>query len=211
MHQLEYEIVVETNPRKGPYGKMPVLRDDQCVIPDSSFILQYLENKYGKLNANLSPKLEAIGLAMQRTIEEHLYFVILYSRWVDKSGMQIIDAAFRPLFPKLIAKWILIYLRRSLYRQGVYQGIARHPIEDVYSQGIADIQAIDTWLADNSYCLGETVSVIDATLFAFLATILLTPLDNPLRVALKQEKRLVDYCDRIRNRYFLDKMPMFFK
>ena len=206
MRNLPYAVVTEINPRRGPKGKMPVLQDDKLIIPDSTFIIDYLEKKYGALQG-LSDVEQAVGLAMQRMIEEHLYFIILYSRWIDREGKKIINQAFCKFFPRMIATGALAYIRFSLRKQGFLQGIARHSREEVYALGIKDLQAISHWLGDKPYFFGEKLSYIDASVFAFMVTILLTPLDNPLQRTLKKEAQVIQYCERMRKRYFAESMP----
>src|SRR5579862_3366741 len=108
MANLAYEIVVETNPRKGPKGKMPVIRDGNHIIADSSFIIDYLDKTYTVgLDKKLNNKEKALSYAVQKMIEDHLYYVLLYSRWIDPIGKKVIDKEFRRFFPKIVSGLIL--------------------------------------------------------------------------------------------------------
>ena len=203
MVNLPYKIVIENNPRRGPKGKMPVLRDDDLIIPDSSTIICYLQKKYGDpLDANLSIHNKAIAHAVQRLIEENLYFVILYSRWIDPEGKRIINTAFKKFFPKPVGPLALAWIRRSLEKQAKAQGIGRHTREEIYQIGKQDLQAIAELLGTNKFFLGNTPHSIDATVYAFLETILLTPLNNPLNRMIENNPALLTYCERMREKYF---------
>lgn len=46
MAAIPYQIVWQNNPRRGPKGKFPVLEDKGKMIPDSSFIIDYLNQTY---------------------------------------------------------------------------------------------------------------------------------------------------------------------
>jgi glutathione S-transferase len=200
MVNLPYEVVIENNPRRGPKGKMPVLRDGEMTIPDSSFIIRYLQNKYGNsLDANLSEKEIAVSHAVQRLIEENLYFVILYSRWIDPNGKQIIDAAFQSFFPKPLARLALAWIRRNLTSQAKAQGIGRHSLDEIYQIGELDIKAISQILGKNTFFLGDEPHTIDATVYAFLETILLTPLNGRLNTILGIYPELIAYCEKMRS------------
>jgi glutathione S-transferase len=203
MTGLLYDKVIENNPIRGPKGKMPVLRDGNCVIPDSTFIIKYLEDTYDcSLDKSLTADQRAIAHTIQRTIEENLYFTILYSRWIDPEGKDIIDAAFRPFFPKPLAGVALTWIRHNLTKQAKAQGIARHHRDEIYYIGEQDIQAIAQLFGTNTYLLGEDPHTIDAILYAFLLTILNTPLANPLQLAVKKHPHLVKYVERMQKRYF---------
>ena len=195
---LPYTVEYINNPNKGPKGKMPVLHDNGKVIPDSSFIIDYLKQQYGDvLDQHLSDNQKAQAHAIQRMVEENLYFVGLYSRWIDPEGKDFIDKEFRPFFPKWIAGLALAMIRRNLRTQAYKQGIGRHTRDEIYAIGVKDINALSVLLGQKAFLLDDEFHAIDATVYAFLITILLTPLDNPLQRAVKAHDNLMGYCKRI--------------
>jgi len=197
--EIPHKVVIENNPRRGPKGKMPVLKDGDKVIPDSSFILEYLKNKFGDtLDAHLTAEQQALATAVRRMIEENLYFVILYSRWIDPVGKKFINDAFKQFFPRLLAPLILAIIRRNLKKQAYEQGMGRHTREEIYSIGKQDIYAIATLLGNNRYFFGDKPTSIDATIHAFLSVIIYTPIDNPLREAVCNNQRLMEYVARMK-------------
>ncbi|WP_419419012.1 glutathione S-transferase family protein [Legionella sp. D16C41] len=202
MASLPYKIVIQNNPGRGPKGKFPVLEDKGQLIADSSFIVDYLNKHYSLSMATSEPT----ALAMQRMIEEHLYFIILYSRWVDKAGVKKINTDFAQFFPKPLASLALSWIRKQLTKQAFMQGIARHSKEEVYALGIKDIEAIAAWLGNKDYCLGHAFKAINATVYAFMQTILLTPLENPLKRALETQDNLVHYCQRIQHYLMMNRV-----
>ena len=81
MVDLPYEVVA-TMPLKAPKGKLPFIEDDGEKIADSHFIVEYLKEKYGdRLDSHLITEQRAIMTAMQRLLEEHLYWIGMYARW----------------------------------------------------------------------------------------------------------------------------------
>ena len=203
MVKLPYQVVIENNPAKGPKGKMPVLRDEDKTIADSSFILEYLQQHYGiSLDDSLSTSQNALSHVIQKMIEENLYFVILYSRWIDPVGKNIIDKAFRPFFPKWLSKMALAWIRRNLKKQAYYQGMGRHTQEEIYHFGCKDITALSDLLGAHLFILEDNYHIIDATVYAFLITILNHPVMNPLKSHLLQQQNLIEYCDRMTNTFY---------
>ena len=69
--------------RKAPRGQLPYVEVDGRIIPDSTAIVDYLEDaRPQKLDARLTPAQRAVGLAFKSMMEEHLYFGVLYLRWM---------------------------------------------------------------------------------------------------------------------------------
>ena len=85
---LPYEVVTVLNPGRGPKGKLPfIVDDDGTVVADSSLIIEHLTRSRGvDLDRELSREERAQALALQRLFEDHLYFVGLWSRWIDPDG-----------------------------------------------------------------------------------------------------------------------------
>lgn len=192
---IPYRTVVEKNPARGPKGKMPFIQDGKLVIPDSSFILQHLSAKRN-VDDKIGPKEKAHALAFQRMIEEHLYFVLLYSRWVDPVGWEVIKRDFVSLFPPLTGLPFLHFLRSRLQMQAYQQGLGRHTQSEVYELGRLEIQALAEFLGEKSYFLGEEFSSLDATAYAFLITILKQPIASELQCEVLRHANLVEYCCR---------------
>jgi glutathione S-transferase len=202
-HRLPYQVVVEKNPARGPKGKMPFIRDGEKVVADSTFIINYLTETYELSTAELSPLLHAQGLAFQRLIEEHLYFVLLYSRWVDPTGWAVLKKEFTPLFPAVIGPLFLALIRRQLVKQAIAQGLGRHSQNEVYEIARKDIKALSDFLADKIYFLGSTWTCVDASLYAFLTTILKQPIESELKECVKAFPNLIAYCQRQGQEYQL--------
>ncbi len=95
MSGLPFEIAPNANVMKAPKGKMPYIEDNGHAIADSTLIIEYLKKTYGdKLDAKLSSEQRAIALAMQRLMEENLYWAAVYSRWFEPDGWRLTQQAF---------------------------------------------------------------------------------------------------------------------
>lgn len=96
---IDFEIVTVADPRKAPRGKLPWLEDD-ALIPDSELILKHLDKKTnGGLFGNLTPQELATGTAFTRLAEDHLYWLMVASRWLNDGWYQCWHAG---RFDKLI-------------------------------------------------------------------------------------------------------------
>ena len=65
-------------------GKAPYIERDGKVITDSGLIIEHLERANGHpVDGKLTLAERAQSLAFQRLMEEHLYQVVGYARWLD--------------------------------------------------------------------------------------------------------------------------------
>lgn len=186
-HRIPFETVVEFNPRRGPKGKMPYVEDGKRVIADSGFIVDYLREKHHL------PKLPIAGIPYLRLLEESLYWVLLYSRWVDEKGWEHTRQGFAPLFPYGLGPVAVRIIRRELMKQAHAQGISRHRPEEVYALGKKDLAALAEALGNRQTFFEDGPTALDASLYAFLDTFLKTPYEGPLRQAVESNQNLVDY------------------
>jgi len=70
-------------PMNGPKGKLPYIDDDGRLIADSTFIREHLAARHGvDLDRGLSAERRALCWAIERMMEDHLYWAIVYMRWM---------------------------------------------------------------------------------------------------------------------------------
>ena len=79
--------------RKAPKKKLPFIRDaDGSVIADSTLIRFHLERIHGiDFDAGLSAAERGIAWAVEKLAEDHLYWVAMRERWLNrKVGLQLL-------------------------------------------------------------------------------------------------------------------------
>ena len=60
--------------KMGPKGKTPWIEYNGDIVPDSSFILKYLNEKFNvSMDAKLTSQEKGVARALQRLAEESLY------------------------------------------------------------------------------------------------------------------------------------------
>jgi glutathione S-transferase len=206
MAGLPYEPICDTgNMRKAPKGKMPFIDDKGQLISDSGFIIDYLKAMYGDpLDRGFSAEERAKAHAMQRMIGEHLYWAMLYSRWLDQDSWPFYrDVIFKGV-AKPIRGIVAAMIQRKLRGQFHGQGMGRHSREEIYALGKADIDALAAYLGDKPYFMGAAPSSLDAMTFAFLSSIVRAPMDSPLKECALSHPQIPAYCERMRAAYFPD-------
>ena len=199
---LDYEL-----DRKGysraPKGKLPYIDDEGTIVADSTFIRWHIEETRGfDFDANLSADQRAIGWALEKMCEDHLYWLVVRGRWLDdanfeKGPAKIFDAVPAPARP--LVKWLI---RRKVRKSLHLQGLGRHSAAEAAQLGVKDVETLATLIGDKPYLFGETPCGADATVFAFLAALLSPSWDSPIRDAAISRPNLVAYRDRLMSRFF---------
>lgn len=183
---------------KAPKGKLPFIVDAGLVIGDSTLIVEHLKDTRGiDPDAGLSPRECAEALALQRLFEDHLYFVIAYSRWLDDEAFPLVADAFFARMPAPARPVMRVMARRRVAKMLHLQGLGRHSRDEVYAMGRHDLAAVSAFLDDRPFFLGDRLSSLDAIAYGCLANILLVPLETELKRAAQGFPNLVTFCESI--------------
>jgi glutathione S-transferase len=188
---------------KAPKGKLPWIDDDGTAVSDSGLIIDYLKHKFGDpLDHALTPVQRGQALAITRLLEEHLYWAVLYDRWIEAPGWEMTRPGFFGAMPwplRSIVPWVA---RRGMRAELKGQGMGRHTLQQIHALGIADIDALAALLGDQDHFLGERATSVDAIAAAFLANILMVPLETSVKQAAAAHPNLVAYCQKMAQQYF---------
>jgi glutathione S-transferase len=203
MNAIPYETRAITGMPRSRTAKVPyVERPGGHLLEDSSLIIQTLTAEYGSaLDTDLDAAERATAHLVQRTLEESLYFAVLWERWVDPAGWRITKPAYFASFPWLVRRFGTPFVRYRIVAASRAQGIGRMLPERIRERGIADVRALAEVLGQRKYVLGKP-STVDATAYAFLANLLLAPYASPIRQAVLSLPRLVSYVERMKERYY---------
>lgn len=204
MAKLPFEIIKLADPRRTPKKKLPFINDDGFILADTSLIIEYLQKKYGNtLDANLTELQKAQALALQRLMEEHLYWVLVYTRWVKPANWERVKQDFFAKSPWFVRVFISEILRKQTQKTLYAQGIGRHTAEEIEALGVQDLQALSVVLGQNDFFMGSEPTSIDACAYAFIANILFAPIHSTLSEYAKSQQNFVDYCARMKSRFYL--------
>lgn len=204
MLEIEYKVVTEDRPN-GPKGKLPYIVESGKTIADSSDILSYLaETRGSELDQALTPEQLGQGTLVQRTLEEHFYYAMLYFRWIDSKFWPTLKKAFFAHLPpglSMLVPWLVRKgVRQTLHRQG----LGRHSRDEILARARQDIGAVASVLGENDYLLGSEPSSYDACAFAFLANCAPPVPTSALSLLLEDHSNLLNYCARMKKSYLED-------
>ena len=202
MADIDYEIR-PTLPFRAPKGKLPYIDDDGVKLADSRFIISHLKSTYKDLDNELTHSESAISIAMQRLLEEHLFWIALYSRWqyTDdnwKINKQAIFGGLPPVIRDMVAnRW-----RQKIKQQIFGHGTGRHRPEEIFALGQHDIDALSAHLGNQPYFLGDQPTALDASAFGLLINIIGCPIESPLKDFGLSKTNLVDYVARVGQEFY---------
>ncbi|ARE41886.1 hypothetical protein RGUI_3745 [Rhodovulum sp. P5] len=186
------------DPRKAPKSKLPVLEDDGQMIPDSQAIEAHLAQNHGfDPDAHLSPRHRAEAEAIRHMVEDHIYWALVYSRWIDNPAATR-QAFFAPL-PLPLRRPVFAMVRRQVAQALNGQGMGRHSREDIYAMGEKSLNALAVLVGNGPYVFGDRPSGIDTVVFGLLENLLPAELETPLAQAAKGHTALVTYHQAVRD------------
>lgn len=202
MAGLAYDKVASIPPQ-APNGKLPYLLDDGETISDSTFIRAHIEAKYGiDLDAGLDPRQRAEAWALERLLEDHLYFALVWFRWIDPDNFARGPSQFASGASEAEREQMRRTLQERKSADLRAQGIGRHDAGRIAWLGERSIDALARLLGDRRHLMGDTASGVDATALAMLAGVATPCFETPLRRAVETRSNLVDYVERMMRRYY---------
>lgn len=193
-----YETRHVRTPAEGPKGKIPFVEINGERIGDSTLILERLKDEHGlDLDAGLGPHERAQSHALQRMIEERLYAVLVYSRWMEPDNWAKLRRIFFGGMPMPLRLFIPGKVRKQRAKALHAHGAGRHRREEIYALGAADLAAVSATLGDKPFLFGERPTLADATAFAFLISIIGPDFESPLKDSATGHANLVSYTERM--------------
>ncbi len=202
MSGLPFETVVG-NLRKAPKGKMPYIEDNGVSIGDTTLIRLHLEKNYGiDFDQHLSAAEKGIAWAVEKMLEDNLYWALLHARWVDDANFNKGPRRFFDFAPTLIRPVIVKMVRRQVRNSLHAHGLGRHTDAEIVMLANRSIDALAAVLGDKPYLMGAKPCGADATALAFVASVLATHFETPIRSHAEGHKNLASYRDRLMGEFY---------
>ena len=188
---------------RSPKGKIPYINDDGVVVPDSTFIRWHIEKKYRiDFDYGLNAAQKATAWAFEKMAEDQLYWVSVYDRWIIDENFRKGPERFFDKVPQPIRPVVTAMIRRKLRATLHGQGLGRHLPDDILALGTRSVNAISEFLADKPFFMGSEPTGADATMFAFVCSVLCPHFESRLRGAAERRENLRRNVGRITARYY---------
>ncbi len=189
--------------RKSPKGKLPYLKDGDEIVADSSFIIDYLTEKYSvDLDDHLSKEQKAQAYFAKKAFEESWYWCGVYFRWAHEPSWQKLKPIFFKSLSFPLSKIVPLVARKGIVGTIKGQGTGKHTESEILTIAKQHFDHFEAQLGDKQYWFGDKPSSIDAIAFAFLAQAILFELDNPIAKLAKEYSGLVAYCEMMNQQYY---------
>jgi len=206
MASIPYQNGYTNDPRKMPNGKLPAIKDNGKLIVDSRLIITHLENTHGQpLDGHLSASEKATAHAFGRMIEEHLYWGMVYSRWILPENFSRLCQDWFSVLPWPLRLFIPKKLQKNVRAQLNGAGLGRLTHEQIITLCQQDIDALADFLGDKTFFMGEQPSSIDACVHAILVGLMNVPIESEIKTHALSKTNLTAYCQRMNQRYWADK------
>lgn len=179
-----------------PRGKLPVLEVDDRLIPDSSAILEVLDELQPEPTLYpAEPAERARTRLLEDWADESLYWFCVHERWAVDDGFDQLAAEFtfipaplRWLVPKMI--------RRGVMKSLVAQGIGRLNHEEVLGELAKRLEMLDRLLGDATFFGGAAPSAADFAVFGPLQA-LRQPMTASAKPRVEAHASLVEWMQRV--------------
>lgn len=202
---LDYETVIAGDPTKGPKSKVPYIIDGGEPLGDSAFIEKHLRKAHGvDFYAGTTALQQANARMIQSTIEEKLYWVMVYSRWQIEDNWPIMDEIFFGQMPPEMRLEISKIARDSVISALWGQGIGRHTPEEVFEIGTEIIENLSDILGDNTHFVVSQFTTLDAAAYGSLINFIQNPVPTPLKALILSKGNLCSFLDSMSEKYFPD-------
>ncbi len=207
MAGLSYSTDVKGS-ANAPKGKLPYIRDGDDIIADTTFIRLHLEQRYNiDFYKWLSPRERGFAWAVEKMCEDHLYWLLMYDRWVDDANFKRGQAKLFKAAPLLVRPFVKGLVRRRIRRTLHGQGVSRYTEGEKMILADRVFASLSAILGDTPYIMGERPCGADATVFAFVLGVLCPVSESGIRGSAKSYPNLEDYCVRLKQQYYPDLAP----
>ncbi len=167
---LPFELGEEGDPRKAPKGKLPFLVADGETLADSELIALYLDELTdGGVFGGYSAAERAEGTAIVRLIEDHLYWIMVASRWLDDEWWPNVVEGFFGDLPGLIRPLVTRMARKQVRQTYHLHGLGRHTLEEQRGFAERDLEALSSAVDGSSVLNADSPRYFDFALAGFLA------------------------------------------
>ena len=191
------------NLKNAPKGKLPFIDDDGEQIADSFFILQHLARKYGgSLDEHVSNEQLAISNLLAKSLDENFSWCIVHSRWISADSWPVVRRAFFEDLPFAVKSVVPVIARKTVKKKLQQHSVGQYSEEQKMIIAEHTLRSLSLLLAEKRYIFGDKPCTLDAVVYGFVAQVTLSTLDNSLNQLSQQFTNLVDYCQRITERYY---------
>ena len=203
MTGIPHEAVTATTPFGGPKGKAPWIEHEGRKIGDSTFIILYLKERFGvDPDAHLSPAQRGQALAIQRMVEENLYWAMVNDRWNTPENWPVLKGSVLGGIPAIPRNIMAPFARRGVRQQLKGHGMGHHSAEEIAAIAKRDIDALAAMLGEQEWFFGEQPTETDCVVYSLLANVYQVGFASPMKPVIAGHANLVSFLERFAARFY---------
>ncbi|MEP2734743.1 MAG: glutathione S-transferase family protein [Erythrobacter sp.] len=196
---IEHEAETAPTPFPGPKNKAPWIEYKGKKLGDSSLIIAFLMEEFGvDPDTHLDDSQRGMAVAIQRLVEENLYWAMVYDRWCRTENWPILKGSVLGEIPTPIRMFLAPIARRGVKKQLSGHGMGLHSAKDIECIASRDIDALAAMLGNRPYFFGERPSMADAAVYSLLANIRDVAFTSPMKAMIEGHSNLTAMLDRFK-------------
>lgn len=203
LHGVSYETV-RGLPMKGPRGQLPVMYHGGEVVAGSQEIVDYLRAQSDHVDGWLDPAQETSAYHLVKSVEEHLYFLLLYQRWLIPENFRVVQQVFfhdlHPLLRFLVSR----FARRSARQRTIAQGLGRYSAAEIDRMTYLGLEMLSRSLGSKPFFMGDMPCWVDCSMFGFITNLMIPEFTKGAARWVRDFQNLVDYELRFAQAVFPD-------
>lgn len=192
------------NPSSMPLGKLPVLRANGTLFPDSEFIQSWLTQQGADFYPDCTNEQKAVGHSLIRMAEESLRLALVHERWLEEENWAHLWPIFFAEVPRPIRKMIANKARKSVRAGLLSNGIARMSLQQRLQKTGSDLDALEQIIGTNAFILGDAPTAVDAAVLPVLSTIDRLPVATAISKLVRSKDWVNGYLQRGRATLYVD-------
>jgi glutathione S-transferase len=200
------KLPYQTNTRgfmRAPKGKLPFIDDDGAIVADSTLIRLHLERKHSiDFDRGLSTRDRGVAWATEKMLEDHVYWVMVYWRWMNDANFERGPINYFKRAPAIIRPLVTKVVRRKVRRSLHAHGLGRHSEAEMTLLSNRAFDALAQIVGEGPYLMGGQPCGADATAFAFVAGALAPVFESPVHDKVRSLPNLVAYRDRMMSEFY---------
>ena len=183
--------------------KAPYVQDGGRLVQDSTFIRAHFEEKSGRdLDAGLSSAQRALAWSLERLLEDRLALINAHERWLEEDNFERGPMQFFRDVPEAMRGQVMKGAVEGIRAWHYGHGIGRHSRQERMWLAERDIAAVARALGDQPFMFGSQPTAVDGATFGVLVSCTSPIFSSRLPELVQKHDNLVNYLQRIEQRYF---------
>lgn len=203
MTGIAHQSITAAAPFRGPKRKAPWIEHEGRTIGDSTLIIAYLKERFGvDPDAALTSTQRGTAVAIQRLVEENLYWAMVHDRWRRPENWPILKSTVLGRIPSPIRNLLAPMARRGVKAQINGHGLGLHAEAEIQAIAGRDIDALAALLGDGPWFFGAEPTETDAVVFSLLANIAFVDFASPMKPMIAGHANLTAFLERFRAMFY---------